>query len=54
MEIGGRSLKNVESKAPCWGGDYENCAKNCESVVPDIAGTMALRICKLGCLTVCP
>jgi len=39
-----------ESKAPCWGRTYERCAKNCESVVPDIG----LEICKFACRQACP
>jgi len=50
MGDGGNTLNHVESKAPCWGGSYERCAQNCESVVPDIG----LAICKFACRQACP
>ena len=50
MEDGGNTLEIIEAKAPCWGGSYERCAQNCESVVPDIG----LEICKFACRQACP
>jgi len=42
-------VSEIDAKAPCWGGTYEKCAQNCESVVPDIA----LEICKFACRQAC-